>query len=165
MDCSTPGFPCPSLSPGVCSNSCSLSRWCHPNYLTLCLPFFLLSSTFSSIRVFSNELVLPIRWPKYWSFSISEYSRLISFRIDWFDLLAVPGALNSLIQDHNLKVSNRKWLNQRKRLWVAPYCSQVWQKFWVTWGPTCHLISVCVCVCVCVSLCVRGGARGSGLWD
>ena len=74
----------------------------------LCRPLILLSSIFSSIRVFSSESVLPIRWPKYWSFSFSispsnEYSGLISFRIDWFDLLAVQGTLNSLLQDHNLK--------------------------------------------------------------
>ena len=117
-------------------------------------------------RVFSNELVLPIRWPKYWSFNISpfsEYSGLISFRIDWFDLLAGQGTLKSLIQDHNSKASNRKWFNQRKVLWVAPSFSQVGQKFWVTWGPTCHLICVCLCVCLCVSVCVCGGARRTWL--
>ena len=66
------------------------------NHLILCHPLLLLPSVFPSIRVFSNESVLPIRWPKYWSFSISpsnEYSGLISFRIDWFDLLAVQGTL------------------------------------------------------------------------
>ena len=78
------------------------------NHPTLCHPLILLSSIFSSIRVFSNKSVLPIRWPKNWSFSFSvgpfnEYSGLISFRIDWFDLLAVQGTLNSLLQDHNLK--------------------------------------------------------------
>ena len=69
------------------------------NHLILCLPLLLLSSIFPRIRVFSNELALRIRWPKYWSFSISpsnEYSKLISFRIDWFDLLAVHGTLKSL---------------------------------------------------------------------
>ena len=77
------------------------------NHLILCHPFLLLLSIFPSIRVFSNELALHIRWPKYWSFSFStspsnEYSRLISFRIDWFDLLAVS---KSLLQHHNLKAS------------------------------------------------------------
>ena len=68
------------------------------NHLILCHPFLLLPSIFSSIRVFFNESTLCIRWPKYWSFSPSnEYSRLISFRIDWFDLLAVPGTLKSLL--------------------------------------------------------------------
>ena len=103
-------LPCPSLSPGVCSNSsCPLSRWYPSNHLTLCLPFSLLPSTFPSIRVFSNELVLPIRWPKYWSFSFSisrsnEYSGLISFRIDWFDL-PVQRTLKSLLQHHSSKAS------------------------------------------------------------
>ena len=80
------------------------------NYLTLCCPLLLLPSIFPSIRVFSNELVLRIRWPKYWSFSFSispsnEYSWLISFRIDWFDLLAVQGTLKSLLQHHSSKTS------------------------------------------------------------
>ena len=72
------------------------------NHLILCCPLLLLPSTFSSIRVFSNEVTLPIRWPKYWSFSFSinpcnEYSGLISFRIDWFDFLAVQGTLHQPI--------------------------------------------------------------------
>ena len=70
-----------------------------PNHLILCCPLLLLPWIFPSIRVFSNESALLIRWPKYWSFSISpsnEYSELISFRIDWFDLLAVPRTLKSL---------------------------------------------------------------------
>ena len=80
------------------------------NHLILCCPLVLLPSVFSSIRVFSKELVLCIRWPKYWSFSFSiipsnEYSGLISFRIDWFDLLAVQGTLKSLLQHHNSKAS------------------------------------------------------------
>ena len=82
--------PCPSPTPGACSNSCLLSRWCHPTVASCC-PLFLLPSIFPSVRVFSNESVLRIRWPKHWSFSFSispsnEYSGLISFRIDWFDL-------------------------------------------------------------------------------
>ena len=90
-------LPCPSPYPRACSNSCLLSQWCHPtisssvNHLLLLLP-----SIFPSIRVFSNKLVLHIRWPKDCSigFSISpsnEYLRLISFKIDWFDLLANQG--------------------------------------------------------------------------
>ena len=76
----------------------------------ICHPFLLLPSVFPSIRVFSSESVLCIRWPKYWSFSFvispsSEYSRLISFRIDCFDLLAVQGTLKSLLQHHSSKVS------------------------------------------------------------
>ena len=80
------------------------------NHLILCHPLLLLPSIFPSIRVFSNESVLHIRWPVYWSFSFSispfnEYSGLISFRIDWFDLFAVQGILKSLIQHHSLKAS------------------------------------------------------------
>ena len=80
------------------------------NHLILCHPLFLLPSIFSSIRVFSSESVLPIRWPKYWSFSFSispsnEYSGLISCRIDWLDLLAVQGTLKTLLQHHRSKAS------------------------------------------------------------
>ena len=80
------------------------------NHLILCHPLHLLPSIFPSIRVFSNESVLQIRWPKYWSFSSSispsnEYSGLISFRIDWFDLLAVQATLKSLLQHHSSKAS------------------------------------------------------------
>ena len=78
------------------------------SHLIFCHPFLLLPSIFPSIRVFSNESVLHIRWPKYWSFSFSispsnEFSELISFRIDWFDLLAVQGTLKSLLQHHSSK--------------------------------------------------------------
>ena len=78
------------------------------NHLILCCPLLLLPSIFPSIRVFSSESALCIRWPKYWNFSISpskEYSGLISFRIDWFDLLAVQGTLKDLLHHCNLKVS------------------------------------------------------------
>ena len=80
------------------------------NHLTLCHPLLLLSSSFPSIRVFSNESALRIRWPKYWSFSFSispsnGYSGLIHFRMDWLDLLAVQGTLKSLLQHQSSKVS------------------------------------------------------------
>ena len=80
------------------------------NHLILCHPLLLLPSIFPSIRVFSNESVLHIRWPKYWSFMFSispsnEYSGLISFRIDWLDLLAVQGILKNLLQHHSSKAS------------------------------------------------------------
>ena len=78
------------------------------NHLILCCPLLLLPSIFPSIRIFSRELALCIRWPKYWSFSISpsnEYSELISFRVDWFDLLAVQETLKRLLQHHSLKAS------------------------------------------------------------
>ena len=80
------------------------------NYPIFCHPVFLLPSIFPSIRVFSNESILHIRWPKYWIFSFSispsnEYSGMISFRMDWFDLLAVQGILKNLLQYHNSKTS------------------------------------------------------------
>ena len=80
------------------------------NHLIFCRPLLLLPSIFPSIRVFSNESVLHIRWPKYWSFSFSicpsnEYSGLISFRMDWFDLLEVQGTLKNLLQHHSSKTS------------------------------------------------------------
>ena len=80
------------------------------NHLVFCRPLLLLHSIFPSIRVFSNESVLRIRWPKYWSFSFrvspsNEYSELISFRMDWLDLLAVQGTLKSLLQHHSSKAS------------------------------------------------------------
>jgi len=79
-----------------------------PSYLILCYPHLLLLSIFPSIRVFSNELALPSRWPKYWSLSFSispcnEYSGLISFRMDWLDLLIVQGTLKSFLQHHSSK--------------------------------------------------------------
>ena len=104
-------LPCPSPTPGVYPNSSPLSRWCHPT-ISSCRPLILPPSIIPSIRGFSNESVLRIRWPKYWSFSFSfsispsnEYSGLISFRIDWLDLLAVQGTLKSLLQHHSSKAS------------------------------------------------------------
>ena len=90
---------CTSLSPRVCLNSCPLNLWC---------PLLLLPSFFPSIRVFSNELAFRIRWSNYWSFSFNispskEYSWLISFRINWFDLLVVQETLKSLLQHHSLE--------------------------------------------------------------
>ena len=85
------------------------------NHLILCHPLLLPPSIFPSIRVFSNESALCIRWPKYWSFSFSislsnEYSRLISLRMDWLDLLAVQGTLKSLLQHHSSKASTLRHL-------------------------------------------------------
>ena len=100
-------LPCPSLSPGVCSNT-FIESVMPSNRLIPCCPLFFLSSIFPSIRVFSRELTLRIRWAKYWSLNISpsnEWSGLISFRMDWFDLLAVQRTLKSLLQHHNLKAS------------------------------------------------------------
>ena len=94
-------LPCLSPTPKAYSNSCPSSQCCHPTIL--CPPLLLLPSIFPSLRVFSNESALCTRWPKYWSFSFSispsdEYSGLISFRIDWFDLFAVQVTLKSLLQ-------------------------------------------------------------------
>ena len=102
-------LPCPSPTPRVYSNS-RHELVMPSNYLILCCPLFLLPSIFPSIRVFSKELVLHIRWPKHWSFSFSispsnEYSGLISFRMDWLDLLAVQGTLKNLLQHHSSKAS------------------------------------------------------------
>ena len=99
--------PCPSPTPRVYPNSCPLSWWCHPN-ISSRRPLLLLPSIFPNIRVFSNEPALHIRWPKYWSFSISpsnENPGLISFRMNWLDLLAVQGTLKSLLQHHSSKAS------------------------------------------------------------
>ena len=104
-------LPCPSPSSRGCSNSCPLSQQCHPNISSSVFPFSsFLPSIFCNIRVFSNESAFRIRWPKYWSFSFSispsnDYSGLISFRTDWFDLLAVQATLKSLFQHHSLKAS------------------------------------------------------------
>ena len=99
-------LPCPLLSPRVCSDSCPLSSWCHSTIWSS-VTLLLLPSVFPSIRVFSNESTVCIRCPKYWNFSLSissssEYSGLISFRIDWF---ALQGILKSLLQHHNTKAS------------------------------------------------------------
>ena len=102
-------LPCPSPTLGACKLM-FIESVIPSNHLILCCPLLLLPSIFPSIRVFSNESVLSIRWPKYWSFSFSispsnEYSELISFRIDLFDLLVVQGTLKSLLQHHSSEVS------------------------------------------------------------
>ena len=102
-------LPCPSPSPSLLKLM-SIESAMPSNHLILRHALLFLPSTFSSNRIFSSESVLHIRWPKYWSFSFSicpfnEFLWLISFRIDWFDLLAVQGALKSLLQHHSLKAS------------------------------------------------------------
>ena len=109
MDCSTPSFPIITNS-GSLLKLLSIKSVISSNYLILCRPLLLLPSIFSSIKVFSNESVLCIRWPKYWSFSFNispsnEHPGLISFRMDWLDLLAVQWTLKSLLQQHSLKAS------------------------------------------------------------
>ena len=109
MNCSTPGLPVHHNSQSLLKLT-SIVSVTSSNHLTLCLPLLFLPSIFLSIRVFSSESVLCIRWPKDWSFSLSispsnEYSGLISFRMDWLDLLAVQGTLKSLLQHHSSKPS------------------------------------------------------------
>ena len=97
----------PKNNPRVCSNLCPLSQWCYLIISSSAIPFFFCLQSFP-VSVFSNESALHIRWPKYRSFSISpsnEYSGLISFRINWFDVLAVQGTLKSILQHHSLKAS------------------------------------------------------------
>ena len=117
--------PWPSPTPGACSNSRPSSWWCHPTNSSLLLP----PSVFPSIRVFSNESVLQIRWPKDWNFNFSispsyEYSGLISFRMDWLDLLAVQGTLKSLLQHHSSKASilqhSAVFIVQLSHLYMTP---------------------------------------------
>ena len=102
--------PCPSPTPGVYSDSTSIESVMPSNHLTLCHPLLLPLSIFPSIRVFSNESALCIRWPKYWSFSFNisptnDHPGLISFRMGWLDLLAVQRTLKSLLQHHTSKAS------------------------------------------------------------
>ena len=102
--------PCPSPTPRVYSNSCPSSQWCHPAISSSVRPLLLLPPIPPSIRVFSNESTLHMRWPKYWRFSFSispsnEHPGLISFRMDWLDLLAVQGTLKSLLKHHSWKAS------------------------------------------------------------
>ena len=101
--------PCPSPTPGIHPNSCPSSWWYHPA-ISSCRPLLLLPPTPPSIRAFSNELTLRMRWPKYWSLSFiispsNEHPGLISFRMDWLDLLAVQGTLKNLLQHHSSKAS------------------------------------------------------------
>ena len=106
MDCSMPGFPVHHQLPELTQTHVHRVLVMPSNHLILCHPLLFLPSIFPSIKVFSSELALCIRWPKYWRFSISpsgEYSGLISLRIDWFDLLAVQGTLKSLLPHHNTK--------------------------------------------------------------
>ena len=102
--------PCPSPTARVYPNSCPLKSVMPSSHLILCHPLLLTPSIFPSIRVFSNESALCIRWPKYWNFSFStspssEYSGLISFRMDWLDIFVVQGTLKSLLQHHSSKAS------------------------------------------------------------
>ena len=108
MDCSTPGL-CPSPSPEIYPSSCPLHQWCHPaiSYSDTLFSFW---PIFPSIRNFSNESAVCIRWPKYWSFSFSispsyDHSEFLSVKTDWLDLFAVQVTLRSILQNHSSKTS------------------------------------------------------------
>ena len=102
--------PCPSPAPEVYSNSCPLSRWCHPTISSSVFPFSSCLQSFPASGSFPDESALHMSWSKYWSFSFNispsnEHSGLISFRMDWLDLLSVQGTLKNLLQHHSLKAS------------------------------------------------------------
>ena len=108
MDCSIPGFPVLHCLAEFTQTRVHWVSNAKSKYLIFCCTLLLLPSIFPSIRIFSSELAVHIRWPKYWSFSSSpsnEYSGLTSFRMDWFDLIAVQGTLKSFLQHHSLKAS------------------------------------------------------------
>ena len=131
MDCSTPGFPVFHYLP-VLKLIDDRIQPSHLIHLILCHPLLLLPSVLPSIRGFSNELVLRIRWPKYWNFSFSispsnEYSGLISLKINWFNLLAVQGILRSLLQHHSLKASI---------LWHSAFFIVQFSQLYLTTGKT-----------------------------
>ena len=133
LTCARP--PCPAPTPRACSNPCPSSWWCHPT-ISSCYPLLLLPSFFPSIRVFPKESVLCIRWPKYRSFSFSispsnEYSGLISFRVDWFDLLAVQGTLKRLLQNHSSKSSI---------FWCSAFLMVQFSHPYMTTGNMCMLV-------------------------
>ena len=126
-------LPCPSPSPRVCSNSCPLSRWCHPIISSSVIRFSSYLQSFPA-EVFSNELALWIKWPEYWSFSISpskEYSGLISFRIDWLDfqgLLADSSSPSSIrIAFINICTGKPKNLCTLLLVWYLLYCGSLEQ--------------------------------------
>ena len=103
-------LPCPSPSPKTCSNSCPLSQWRHPTISPSIIPFSSCLHPFPASGYFLMSWLFEFRWPEYWSFSFcishsNNYSGLISFRIDWFDLFVVQGTLKSLLQHHSLKAS------------------------------------------------------------
>ena len=147
MDCSVPGFPVHHHSRSLLKLM-SIESVMPSNHLILCCPL-LLPSTFPGIGVFSSESAIHIRWPKYWSFSFSSspsnaYSGLISFRMDWFDLLAVQGTLKSLLQHRNSKASvvqSAFFLVQPSHLYLTRgclCCSSVTQLCPTLFGPTDH---------------------------
>ena len=151
MDCNLPGFPVLHYLPKFVQIHV---YWVNDvnNHLILYHSFFLLPSIFPSIRVFSIESALRVKWPKYWSFSFSispsnEYSRLISFRIHWFDLLAAQGTLKSLLQHHSLKAS----VLQHSAFFMVQL-----SQLYMTTGKTIALIALAASWCLCFLMCCLG---------
>ena len=147
--------PYPSPTPGVYSNSCPLSRWCHPTTSSSVIP--LSSFNLSQYQGLFKWSVLCIKWPKYWSFSFSispsnEYSGLISFRIDWFVLLAVQGTLKSLLQHH----SSKAWILQHSAFFIVqlshPYMTTEKNTALTTWTFVSKLMSLLFNICLVLLL-------------
>ena len=143
-------LPCLSLSPGVCSNSCPLSRWCYLTISSSAAPFFCLQS-FSASGSFSKESALGIRWPKYWTFSFSinpsnEYSRLIFLRVDWFDLLAVQGTLKRMFFS---TIWNPQFFSAQSSLWSSSHIyTWLLEKLWL-WLYRPLSAKSCLCFLMC----------------
>ena len=144
---------CPSSTPGAFSNSCSLSLWCHPTISSSVIP---LSSCLQSFPA-KSESVPHKRWPKYWSFNFTispsnEYSGLISFRIDWFVLLAVQGTLKSLLQHH----SSKAWILQHSAFFIVqlshPYMTTEKNTALTTWTFVSKLMSLLFNICLVLLL-------------
>ena len=152
MDCSTPGFPVVTISQSL-FKLMPIESLMLPNHLILCHLFLCMPSIFHSIRVFSNELTFFIRWPKYWSFSISpfdDYSGSISFRIYWFDLLAVQGTLKSLLQ-HRVQ-RHRFFSTQPFHYPSLTSIHDQWKKHNFDYMDLCQQSNVSVFVKCCISL-------------
>ena len=135
-------LPCPSSTPGVHPNPCPSSQWCHPVISSSVVPFSCPQYP-PSIRVFSNESTLRMRWPKYWSFSFSiipskEIPGLISFRMDWLDLLAVQGTLKSLLQHHSSKLLFVKTVSYTT--YNFSLCISLKSMFKIFWGQSLKLL-------------------------
>ena len=163
MNCSMPGFPIFYCLPEF-AQLVSIESVMTSNHLILCCPLLLLPSVFPSIRIFSSESALCIRWPKSWSFSFSispsnEYSGLISFRIDWLNLFAVQGTLKSLLQHQSSKASNA-WV----LLWDCSASSVPHSSYW-TFLSRCLPFMVASLIPTPEDLSLAGAANWSLAWD
>ena len=157
MDCSVPRFPVLHYLPAF-SQTCVTELVISSNDLILCFPLLLLPSIFPNIRVLSNESALCIRWPKYWSFSLSittsnKYSKLISFRIDWLDLLVLQWTLKSLLQHHGQKSST---------LQCSAFFMVQFSQAYVTTGEKNTLSTKqCFCFLICCLVCHSFSFQGT----